>query len=565
MSAEDVLDTFASTLPRLERLVARVLARGDRHDARELVWVGSIATWEMLQRLPTSPAEHAASQRVALQAAHRAMLAWTRGGRKALPAMPPPLVAVWPELEAMSRRLQGDSSWLPAPISAARPTLVPVTARPPVHWEALPPRDEHLVASWTETARRGAPFIVTLVLLTDLAVGAMTWIAPREYRSSLTLNTGIASGQTLSGAAIDWFRAGTLMGNLTELLVSRSVLEETARRSAWKGTLEDLVRVLDVDRVPQSDLIRITARSRDPRAAARLANTHAQVFLEHARRDSDLDARSADRFIADQAERARERLAAAERHLQAFESRASVGAASPEAIAELRTARAEAERALAGSRQALSALDAERRTGARVAPVDPAETTEAGELEQAAERIRQLEENLVDARERYGSGHRLVRELEAQLAAGHRKLDGSRRRVAARDPLQAELTTRRLQLVVTAAEQAARLRALDRQLAELAPRARQAGIETVTRKRLEREVTLREADYQALRERAGQTRLAASGAARLPIVIVDPAVPPDRPEPSRLVLKLVLSTLLASLVGLALAWVAAVRFSRNRS
>ena len=301
MSAEDLLDPFARALPRLERLVARVMARGGRHDARELIWVGAIATWELLQRLPCSPEHEAASLRVALQAAHRAMLVWSRGSQKALPAMPPPLVAIWPELEAMSRRLQGPSEWLPAPLASPRMTPVPLTAPAAVHWDPLPPRDEQLVASWTETARRGAPFIVTLVLLTDLAVGGLTWAAPREYRASLTLNTGIASGQTLSGAAIDWFRAGTLMGNLTELLVSRSVLEETARRCAWKGTLQDLVRVLDVDRVPQSDLIRITARSRDPGVAARLANTHAAVFLEHARRDSDQDARSADRGLPHEA------------------------------------------------------------------------------------------------------------------------------------------------------------------------------------------------------------------------------------------------------------------------
>ena len=564
MANDALLDAFAVCLPRLERLVARVMAKGEGLDARELVWVGAIALWEALERLAEGSISEGPGTRIALQAAHRSILTWSRGRRAALPAMPPPLVSVWPELEGMSRRLQGQSGFLPAPIDTVRWTPAVSRSAAPVEWEPLPERDPGVVSAWTATLRRGAPFIVWVVLLTDGAVGAMTWMAPREYRASLTLNTGIASGQTLSGAAVDWFRAGTLMGNLTELLVSRTVLEETARRTHWAGTLQELTRVLAVDRIPQSDLIRITARSRDPVAAATLANTHAEVFLHHARSDSDQDARIADRFIADQVERARERLAIAERNLQTFEGRASVGAASPEAIAELRTARAESERSLAGSRQALAALDAERRGQARQAAT-PVDTAEVEDLERAADRVRDLEENLSAAREHYGTEHRIVRELETRLVRTRQGLEGSKRRLAARDPLQAEITTRRLQLVVAVAEQAARLHALDRQLAELAPRARQAGVETVTRKRLEREVTLREADYQTLRERAGQTRLAASGAARLPIVVVDPAVPPDRPEPSRLVLKLILSTVLATLVGLALAWVASVRANRPRA
>ena len=58
---------------------------------------------------------------------------------------------------------------------------------------------------------------------------------------------------------------------------------------------------------------------------------------------------------------------------------------------------------------------------------------------------------------------------------------------------------------------------------------------------------MREADYRALAERAGQARLMADGASRSPIRIVDPAAPPEKPASRKLPLKIALASLVAAI------------------
>lgn len=394
------------------------------------------------------------------------------------------------------------------------------------------------------------PWVLAAVLIADLMVAGLTLRQRPEFQAATVINTGVSSGVSLSGAPTDWFRAGALIANIEEVLRSRTVLEGTIRMLGLKTTPDRLTRRIAIARMNQTDLIKISATASTGREASDLANAHVASFLSTWERMEGEGARMALEFARDQMGKAAERLRDAESRLKQFRKAAMPDSrvANAQRAADLATQEAQVERQLLAARAGLKAAETEIARHGRDARGGIASRGLQGpELMEALERLRRLEANLQDARER---GDPAAPLLETQVRTARQALARAEAQVGA-DPGLADATARRVALLVEIAQAEAQLASIRRDRENALAIAQRAEADAVTYAELQREVALREADYRALVERVGQARLLAAGASHSTIRIVDPATPPDRPASRKLPLKLAIASMVAAIFALA--------------
>lgn len=547
---------FESQLPLLKLLVARVLP-GYPNGPHALVVAGATALWRA-----SLACEDTGAFGDMAEAAINSELLGLLHFMKEPPDLPDELEPYVERLSEMAKALGTQGTAL-APYQGG---LIPrpsygVSPYQEFIMPAAPGGSEgRLLAALSDIVRRRWPLILSIVLLTEVAVGIMSARSPKVYKATVTINTGIASGQPVSGTPIDWFKAGALMGNLTEMLQSRTLLERTISKLNLGTTPEKLSKRMDVEKVGQTDMMRISAEAKTPMEAAALANTHTNEFINYYRQSQNSDAKNADSFIAQQLTLSEQRLRQAEDRLRAFKGTyvPETQTAIAEQLADLQQQRGEVERALLAAQSGLATVEAEMAKLKRD-PMFARTVQDSAEVDTAGERLKTLRQNLEDARSVYGESSPIVHELKAQISKASGALKSTTAKVAAADPAHADVLTRRIELKVQIAEQTAKLSNLQKAIAQIEPRVKNASVADVTYKQLQRDVAIQETEYQKLQERAGQTRMAASGASLLPISIVDPAEPPIKPESSKTMVKLALGALIAMVLGFVLAYVLEVK------
>lgn len=435
----------------------------------------------------------------------------------------------------------------PLTLPVAPPAAAPGVTRPPSG------------VAWLPLLKKRLPFVVALVMATELGIAAHGWNTPPTWLASATLNSGLGSKGVL-GSGGDWFTQGTVFANITELLKSRSVLEAVIDALKLEDSPESLLKRLSVSRLGQAGLLRVEGEARDPRAAADLVNTWVREFMKFYANQQSYEARSNHAFFESQTASARARLGTAEKQLQDFK-RANVPelqANLPARTSDLLAQRDEAQRALVAAQAALEVVQREW-ASIRRDPLLTQRVFNSAPVLTAGERLRDLQGHLADARELYGPDSPVVQNLEKQLVAARSQLKMTTLDAGEQNPALAEASARLVQLKAEVAMQRARLGSLNRSLAELQPQTRNASQQQVTYERLQREVKVAETQYLDLQGRLGQSTLVAVGADNLPLSVIDPALPPEKPLPSKLVLKLVLGLLLSLALGLFVAYLAAWR------
>ncbi len=420
------------------------------------------------------------------------------------------------------------------------------------------PRDEvgslgGLLTHWRMLLGRYWALILSLVLVFECGIAALTLTVPPTYLASTTLNTGMGRRDPLSGGG-DWFTQGVAIANITELLKSRSVLQETLESLKWPQSPEDLQKRITITRLGQAGFLRIDAEAEGAADAANLANTLVRVFLDIYASHQSSDARSNQAFFIGQVRVARQRLDRAEGALRAFRARAlpELHAAVPQRVNDLLSQREEALSTLSAAEAGLKSLQEQWRQ-LQNSPEAKRALVHQGTLDTPLERVRELENNLQDAREIYGPRADIVKLLTQQLTRARQGLAVARDESESNRPAFAETRTRLAQLRTDVAMARARLQAIDRSLATWQPQAGLAGTQQVTHEQLAREVKVAETQYLELQAQLGQSRLQAQGAQNLPISVIDPATAPEQPTSNKLALKLALGAPVALALGLGLA------------
>jgi uncharacterized protein involved in exopolysaccharide biosynthesis len=543
--SQRALERFEAHLPLLKHLVARALATGGGA-AKPLVTAGAQGLWQAALDFGENPGSFAEAAEVAVSTA---LLDHMHFGT-AQP-LPEALASFAPKLDAMAAQLQAEHP------PQALATYGALMRRP----NAMPlPEDEFpVLVNGSEGAllsaiggifRRHWPLIAAIALVTEVAVFAMVKTAPKSYKAETTVNTGIASGISATGAPLDWFKAGALMGNLTEILLSRAVLDRTIQSLKLDLPPEKLAKRIEIERVNQTDLLKISATALSAAEAAELANVHVREFMAYYSGMTGRDAGKANQFISAQAQEAEKRLRTAEDSLSRFKEATLPEAqlALSEQLADTRRLRDETQQLIAAAQSGLSMVESELKR-LKADPGLAAAVMNSPEVDAAGERLKSLRENLADARSVLGSNHPSVKDLESQIAKADGQLKVTTRRVAGGEEGMADVVARRIALKVELAQNQAKLAAIDTTLRELEPKVKSASSAQVTLAQLQREVEIAATEYQRLSERAGETRVAASGAATLPLTIIDQAVPPIKPESQKLPVKLALGLIVSLLFG----------------
>mgnify|MGYP001224210957 FL=1 len=129
-------------------------------------------------------------------------------------------------------------------------------------------------------------FIVCPLLAAAAAYGVSRALTP-IYRAEATLF--IDQRETTGSLNVgDIQAAQELAATYSRLVTARPVLEQTINRLSLDTTPEDLVENISVTRIGSTQLVEIAVEDPDPRQAAQIANTLAQVFIEetHAQEDA---------------------------------------------------------------------------------------------------------------------------------------------------------------------------------------------------------------------------------------------------------------------------------------
>jgi uncharacterized protein involved in exopolysaccharide biosynthesis len=407
--------------------------------------------------------------------------------------------------------------------------------------------------------KKRLPLILGLVLLTEAGITAVTLKSPKTWVAATTLNTGIGSNDPINGKS-DWFTQGTIVANITELLKSRTVMENTAKALDLKTEPAKLAEHITVTRVGQAGLLKIEADAENAEASSELANTTVREFLRYYASTQSREARSNKGFFESQVKTSKERLAKAEARLMDFK-RARVPemeATVPQRVSELMAQRDQLRRELAGASSALGVAESEL-SRVKADPLLSAKIMNQAPVQTATEKLRDLEMNLMDARDIYGADSPVVKNLKDQIARQKGRLRVSQVESFEQNPALAETRAKVAGLRADVARASAQLGATERQLANLAPQASVASGDQVRLEQLMREVKLADMQYTDLTTKYGQQSLLAQGATNLTMNVVDAALPPKEPLSNKLALKLVLGLILSLGLGMFISYLMSLR------
>ena len=292
---------------------------------------------------------------------------------------------------------------------------------------------------------------------------------------------------------------------------------------------------LQVRPVANSWVVDIRFRSTDPELAARVANAHADNFIEHNFRTRYEATMRASEWLSDQLRGLRGRGEEAEEELLAFERRYNlVSIGDRQNILTQR---------LADLNHELSAVEASRvATESRLRQAESGDLSELRDplVNQLEGRLAELRTQHAEARPQFGPQHPRMQRLEEQMADLQQQLAGQRRAILAslqadygaavrREQLQRELVNRQKQEVNRLNQRLIRYNILKR--------------EAATNKQL----------YDGLRQQLEAAGISA-GLRSSNIRVLDPARIPTAPSSPKVILNVLLAFLLSIPVGIALAF-----------
>lgn len=554
---------FEAHMPLLERVIAQVLT-GSNGSVRDLVYLGAAV-------LLRCSAEYAEGSGLTFKEYAEVTIT-----SELLHHMhyPVPVLRLPHELTGYQARLNAMAQGLAAalPPSMALVTYPTMALRHPAMLPQHPMLALDFYGSAAPTAqgpglggqlwglfKKRLPLILGLVLLTEAGITAVTLKSPKTWVAGTTLNTGIGSNDPINGKS-DWFTQGTIVANITELLKSRTVMENTAKALDLKTEPMKLAEHITVTRVGQAGLLKIEADAESSDAASELANTTVREFLRYYANTQSREARSNKGFFESQVKGAKERLAKAEQKLMAFKQDRvpEMEATVPQRVADLMAQRDQLRRDLAGASSALGVAESEL-ARVKADPLLSAKIMNQAPVQTATEKLRDLEMNLMDARDIYGADSPVVKSLKDQIARQKGRLRVSQVESFEQNPALAETRAKVAGLRADVARASAALAETERQLGGMAGRAGAASGDQVRLEQLTREVKLADAQYTDLSNKFGQQSLLAQGATNLNMTVVDAALPPKESLGNKLALKLVLGLILSLGLGMFISYLMSLR------
>jgi succinoglycan biosynthesis transport protein ExoP len=415
-----------------------------------------------------------------------------------------------------------------------------------------------------EMVRKRAWIVAVLVAVTVTAVVLQTRGMRPLYRAevSLLVTPRIVAPTAYEDpnlAPLSGVFRETVLRNVTLMITSKTVLQRVA---AQVGTTPRV----KVTQIRGSDFLVVSAVDEQPARAAQTANAVAREFERFYSEVNRADATRTRRFIEEQLEQSRARLAAAERALLEFKSRTRFVGSSEEISRKVQRVfdlQAAHDGALLDERLARTRAEAIRaqlnaRNDGRLAAVSIATNPV---VVQVRDHLTNLELELAGLRNVYTDEHPRVQAVVARIAEAQRRLRLEAER-AVRDqslgmsPLREQFLREMLGADIDAVVARARATATARLLRETQAALTGVPQNEMTLGRLQRDVRVAETTYvrlAALHQEAVIRESRAQSSAQAVIAVVDGADVPTEPESAQLPVKVGLAGFVGLLLGATLA------------
>lgn len=131
-----------------------------------------------------------------------------------------------------------------------------------------------------------------MVIMLALSVFITTQISIPQYETFTTLMLGKPQNNLSAGTQYNYQEIATnqmLIGTYSELGKSKAVMGKVNQRLGDKYTYDELKSKISIKLVNETELIQITVQDADPKEAARIANTMADVFTYEVTRIMRID------------------------------------------------------------------------------------------------------------------------------------------------------------------------------------------------------------------------------------------------------------------------------------
>ena len=321
-------------------------------------------------------------------------------------------------------------------------------------------------------------------------------------------------------------------------------MREKDQASSVRGTVDAYLQQLTIEPVQGTQLVRVHFDSPDPKAAAAIANQHAQAYVE-----GTLDARVAMTELAaswmrQRLEEMRQDLAASERRLQDFREQQKI--VDAQGLRALPTQKInDLSARLVGVRESLSSAQISYQQVTRAGSSEdlqqiPAIGSDNG-VRRAQETVARAEQTVAEIEQRYGPQHPRMIAAQAELASALQTLENQRRSAAER--IRVNFEAARSQEAALAAE----LEAARSQYQEIGRKESQLN-------NLQRAVDTNRHLYELFYKRLSETT-ATEDLRTANARVVEPALVPSMPSKPRKGLIIALSCFVALVIGVAAALV----------
>ena len=140
--------------------------------------------------------------------------------------------------------------------------------------------------------------VIAVATVTLLVVGVGTYLSTPVYSASVTVR--VAQVQDNSVSYYDLGYSERLINTYVELVRSRPFLDQTIQRLDLNIPASSLARVIKVESIPNTELLRITAQSDDPGVASSIANALGDFLIEQGGRLYSGEGKTAQEVVLDQ-------------------------------------------------------------------------------------------------------------------------------------------------------------------------------------------------------------------------------------------------------------------------
>ena len=158
--------------------------------------------------------------------------------------------------------------------------------------------------------------VIVVEVVTLLIVGVGTYLATPVYSASVTVRVAQVQDNSVSYYDLNYLER--LINTYVELVRSRPFLEQTIERLDLNVSADSLAEAIKVEAIPNTELLRISARSSDPGAAMDTANTLGDLLVEQGGRIYSGEGKSAQQILSDQLAAIEDGLASDRRRLLAL-------------------------------------------------------------------------------------------------------------------------------------------------------------------------------------------------------------------------------------------------------